>query len=155
MCGVIWALLRFYQHIINIDFHCASEKWAEHPHHQPLIASSEQDSFHCASSIFQSERHHIIIVESMGCDEICLFRIRGVHGDLVVSRESVQERQYTVPCQSVHNLIYAWQREAVLWTGIIEVRVIHTNSPFTPLFRNNHHVGQPFGVFNGSDKSIM
>ena len=45
--------------------------------------------------------------------------------------------------------------EAVFWTGVVEVRVIHTYSPFVPLLWNNHHVGQPFGVFNCYDKSIM
>ena len=49
-----------------------------------------------------------------------------MHGDLVVSRE-----------------------------GVVEVRVIHTYSLFVPLLWNNHHVGQPFGVFNYSDKSIL
>ena len=68
------------QHIIDVDFHCASEQWAEHLRHQPLIGSP---------NIFQAERHHIVTVESMGNDERCLFRVRGVYGNLVVSREGI------------------------------------------------------------------
>ena len=60
-----------------------------------------------------------------------------------------------MPGQSVHNLIYAGQREAVFWTNVVEVRVIHTYSPFVPLLWENHHVGQPFRVFNCSNKSVM
>ena len=46
MRDVIRVLLGFYQHIINIDFHCASEQRAEHLRHQPLIGSP---------NIFQAE----------------------------------------------------------------------------------------------------
>ena len=57
--------------------------------------------------------------------------------------------------RSVHNLIYAGQREAVFWIGVIEARVIHTYSPFVPLLWDNHHVGQSFRVLNCSDKSVL
>ena len=57
--------------------------------------------------------------------------------------------------QNVHNLIYAGQKEVVFWTGVVEVRVIHTYSPFVLLLWDNHHVGQPFRVLNYSDKSVM
>ena len=78
-----------------------------------------------------------------------------MHGDLVVSRDGVQERLHTMPCRSVHNWIYAGQRETVFWTGVVEVRVINTYSLFVPLLWNNHHVGHPFGVFNCSNESII
>ena len=57
--------------------------------------------------------------------------------------------------RGIHNLIYAGQGEAIFWIGFVEVRVIHTYSPFIPLLWNYHHVGQPFGVFYCYDKSIL
>ena len=56
---------------------------------------------------------------------------------------------------SVHNLIYAGQREAFFWTSVVEVRVIHTYSLFVSFLWDNHHVGQPFRVLNCSDKSVL
>ena len=52
-------------------------------------------------------------------------------------------------------MVYAWQGEAIFWTGVVEVHVIHTYSPFVPLLWNHYHIGQPLGVFHCSDKSIM
>ena len=60
-----------------------------------------------------------------------------------------------MPRRGIHNLIYAGQGEAIFWISIVEVRVVYTHSPFIPLLWNHHYVGQPFGVFYRSDKSIM
>ena len=64
-------------------------------------------------------------------------------------------RKDSIPCPTEASLIYAMLREAVFWTGVVEVHVIHTYSPFVPLRWDNHHVGQPFRVFNCSDKSVL
>ena len=60
-----------------------------------------------------------------------------------------------MPCRIVYDLIYAGQGESVFWIGVVEVRVVHTYSPFVPLLWDNYHVGQPFRVFNCSDKSVL
>ena len=73
---MIRALFGFYQHIININLHGTAEQRSKHFRHQPLIGGP---------CILQSEGHHIITVQAMGHDERCLFYIRGVHRDLVIS----------------------------------------------------------------------
>ena len=60
-----------------------------------------------------------------------------------------------MPCRGIHNLIYARQGEAIFGTGVVEVCVVHTYSPFIPLFWNHHYVGQLLGVFHCPDVSIM
>ena len=52
-------------------------------------------------------------------------------------------------------MVYVGQKEAAFWIGVVEVRVIHTYSPFVPFLWDNHHVGQPFRVFNCFDKSVL
>ena len=79
---MIRALFGLHQHVVNINLHGTAEQRSEHFHHQPLISGP---------CILQSEGHHIIEIQSVGHDEGCLFCIRGVQKDLVVSRESVQK----------------------------------------------------------------
>ena len=73
----------------------------------------------------------------------------------MISREGVQKGQHAMPCRGIHNLIYVGQREAIFWTGIVEVSVVDTYSPFVLLFRDHHYIGQPLGIFHYPDKSIM
>ena len=82
MSGMIRALLGFYQYIVNINLHGTVEQRSEHFRHQPLISGP---------CILQSEGHHIIAIQFVGRDERCLFCIRGVHRDLVISLESIQK----------------------------------------------------------------
>ena len=82
MSDIIRALFGFHQHIVNINLHGTAEQRSEHFLHQPLISGP---------CILQSEGHHIIEIQSVGRDERCLFYIRGVHRDLVISKESVKK----------------------------------------------------------------
>ena len=50
---------------------------------------------------------------------------------LAVFEESVKEEQHPMPDCSIHYLIDSRQWEAILWVGFIQVRVVHTYSPFS------------------------
>ena len=143
---MIRALFRFHQHIVNINLHGTAEQRSEHFRHQPLISGS---------CILQFEGRHIIAIQPVRHDERCLFYIRGVHRDLVISIESVQKGKHVVPCRCIHNLIYTGQGEAIFGTGVVEVCVVHTYSPFVPFFWNHHYIGQPLGVFHCPNESIL
>ena len=84
----------------------------------------------------------------MGHDEGCFLRIMRVHRNLMVSEEGVQKRQNAMPGCCIHNLIYTWQREAILGTCFIEINVVYTYAPLTTLFWYYYHIGQPFGVLH-------
>ena len=79
---MIRELFGFHKHIVNINLHGTAEQRSDHFCHQPLISGP---------CILQSEGHHIMEIQSVGRDERRLFCIWGVHGDLVISRESVQK----------------------------------------------------------------
>ena len=57
-----------------------------------------------------------------------------------------------MPCGGVDYLVNSGYWECVFGVGVIEVIVIHTNSPFFVLFRDHHNVGQPFRVLNFLNK---
>ena len=60
-----------------------------------------------------------------------------------------------MPGRCVDNLINAGQREAILRTCIVKIRVVYAYPPFASFLRNNHHVSKPFRVFYFSDKPSL
>ena len=70
----------------------------------------------------------------------------------MVIREHIYEREHPVTGSGIHYLVYPRQWEAILWTSIIPVGVINTDSPFTSLFWDNHHIYQPLWILNLSYK---
>ena len=72
--------------------------------------------------------------------EGCFFFIIWGHGDLMISGESIQEREHPLPSSRIHDLIYSWQRETVFWTCIIEVGVIDAHPPFALFFGDHYYI---------------
>ena len=57
-----------------------------------------------------------------------------------------------MPGRRVNNLIYAGQREVILRTCVIKIRIVYAHSPFDPLIRNYHSISNPFRVSDFFDK---
>ena len=76
----------------------------------------------------------------MRCYKGCLFFVGRSHGDLVVSREGVQEGEHSLSDGGVYNLVYPRQRETVFWARIVEVGVIDAHSPFAFLFGDHYYI---------------
>ena len=57
-----------------------------------------------------------------------------------------------MPGRCVDNLINAGQREVILRTRVVKVRVVYAYPPLASFIQNYHHVSKPFQVFHFSDK---
>ena len=69
------------------------------------------------------------------------------------SDDTLKMHQGRITCHApLKDLIYARERKTVFRTRVIKIRIIYTDSPFSPFLRNHHHVGKPFRVFNFFDK---
>ena len=84
----------------------------------------------------------------MWCYKCCFFLVQLEHRDLVVTEESVYERDNPVFGNGVNYLIYPRKGEVVIWTSVIQVGVINTGSSFSSFLRDNHYVFQPIRVFD-------
>jgi hypothetical protein len=50
-------------------------------------------------------------------------------------------------------LVYAWQREWILWAHFVETDVVDTHPPLAILLLHQHGVDQPLRVVNLSDET--
>ena len=121
----------FDHDIVNIYLYCAADQRFEDLCHQSLISGA---------NIFESKWHDFIAIETMWRYEGCFFFISRGHGDLVVSREGVQEREHPLPSSGVHDLIYSRQRETVFQTCIIEVGIVDAHPPFAFFFGYHYYI---------------
>ena len=85
-------------------------------------------------------------------DKRCFLCIRRVHRDLMVAEKCIYKRQHAIPGRRFDNMIYAGQREAILRTRVIKIRIVYAYSPFAPLLRNYHYISKPFWVSDFSNK---
>ena len=74
------------------------------------------------------------------------------HGDLVVFEECVYEGEHSMFDSGVYYFINSGQRKTILWSSVIQIGVINIDSPLSSFLWNNHHVRQPFRIFNFLDK---
>ena len=72
----------FNHDIINIYLYCVTYQRFEDLCHQSLISGA---------SVFEFEWHDFVAIETMWCYESCFLYVSRGHGNLVVSREGVQE----------------------------------------------------------------
>ena len=75
-----------------------------------------------------------------------------MHQDLVVPREGIHETEHLMTGCGVDQQIYAEKEVAVFGAGSVQVRVIDTESPFSIVFANEDHVGQPSRVVHIFDE---
>jgi len=113
---------------------------------QPLVSGS---------SIFQPNWHHTVMVGASVDDEGCVFLVRRVHQNLVVSREGIHEIEHLMAGRGVNQQIYARKRIAVFRASSVEVGVVDTKSPFTIIFTNQNHIRQPSGIVHICDKLCL
>ena len=71
----------------------------------------------------------------------------------MVSIEGVYEEEHSVPSSGINYLIYPGEKKTIIWTSIIQVGVIDTNSLFPTFLCNDHHIFQPVWIFDFPDKS--
>jgi hypothetical protein len=65
----------------------------------------------------------------------------------------VEEAEGFAPRSRIDDLIYAWQRERILWARFVETGVVDTHPPLVVLLFHLHGVGQPLGVVNLPDET--
>ena len=63
--------------------------------------------------------------------------------DLIVAAEIVKKRKETLPYQCIQDLINKREGEVVLLCCLIQFSIIHTDSPFPILFRDDYQRGDP------------
>ena len=76
-----------------------------------------------------------------------------MHVNLVVTRECVHEAKQSVSGSRVDQHVYAWERKAVFWTGLVQIDEIHAHHPPLPvgLFEQDY-IGWPIGVVDFLDE---
>jgi len=86
----------FYCNIVYVAFHCFAYILVENYIHSSLV---------CRPLILQPEGHHSIEVHSQWCPKGCILLIVRVHLNLIVFRESVDERYLFKPtCVVQHDI---------------------------------------------------
>ena len=63
------------------------------------------------------------------------------HRDLVIARVGIQKGEDLTTRGGVNYLVYAWQREVILWTRFVEASIINAHSPFPGLLFNKNMIG--------------
>ena len=63
--------------------------------------------------------------------------------DLVISRETIHEREGIVSRENVDNLVDEWVRVIFLWTGFVQITKIGTNAYGALFFHDGSMVGNP------------
>lgn len=76
-------------------------------------------------------------------NEHSLFFIRGMHIDLVISRERIHEFEELITRRGIHKLIDLRQGEATFGACLIQVGKIYVHSPFSICLLYQHHIWQP------------
>ena len=79
---------------------------------------------------------------------------RGAWGSGDIPRRCPERKAYRARLKHPQSDLCGAEGSCLL-AGVIEVRAIHTYSPFVPLLWDNHHVSHPFKVLNFSDKSVL
>ena len=143
MLGVFALGFVFDHNIVDIDFHGPFDQGFEDLYHQPLISSA---------SILKPKRHDLVAMQSVWHREGRLLFVSLEHGDLVVFEECVYEGEHSMFDSGVYYFINSGQRKTILWSSVIQIGVINIDSPLSSFLWNNHHVRQPFRIFNFLDK---
>ena len=112
----------FYQHVVYIDFHVPSYLALEYFVHKPLVR---------CPCILQTEGHDFVTIQASIGDKQGLLLIFRMYEDLVVTRDCIHEAEQFIPGCRVNQGINAWEGEAVIWTGFVEVSEVYSHSPLS------------------------
>jgi hypothetical protein len=97
--------LRLYNDVVDVDFYVAPDLVGEAPEHAPLV---------CGSGVLQTIWHGDIAERPEGGDEGSRMLVSFPHGDLVVARVGIQEREQLAPRGGVHDLVDSWAGKRIL-----------------------------------------
>lgn len=100
MLGVFTTSFTFNHNIVDIDFHGPTDQGFEDLCYQPLVGSID---------ILEPKRHDPVAVQSVWLHEDCFLLVCLEHGDMVVPRECVYEREYSMSGSGVNYMIYLGQ----------------------------------------------
>ncbi|KAI5324982.1 hypothetical protein L3X38_034055 [Prunus dulcis] len=126
-----------YQHVVNVNFHDVADVTGEDFVDEPLV---------CCPRVLQTERHDIIAVQPFVCYECGMFAVGRVHEYLIIAGVGIHKAQQLVAGSGIHELVYPWQREAVLRAGFVEIGIVLAHSP--PSCGLSYHDGicQPYRI---------
>jgi hypothetical protein len=99
--------------------------------------------------------HDLVAIQASIGDERRLFLIFRVHEDLVVARKCIHKVEQLVPGGRVDQCIDAWEREAVFWTGLVEVSEVYKYPPLFVGFLHHDYIRQPVGVVDFLDELCL
>ena len=70
----------------------------------------------------------------------------------MIARVGIQKGENLATRDGVDYLVYAWQREVVIWAHFVETNIINAHSPLPGLLFNKNGIGKPVGVEYLSDE---
>ena len=77
----------------------------------------------------------------------------GVHSDLIIARESVDEAEELVASSGVHYEVNSGEGEAVFRASSVNIGKINAESPFSIRLLDKNHISQPIEIIYFSDSS--
>ena len=134
---MIFCLKGFDEHIVDINLHCFTELFIEHTVHESLVS--------CAG-VFEAEGHYPVAIGPAISNERSLLAIVGIHQNLIVTREGIHERQKFIAHCCFYQSIDVWQRENILWTGLVQIGKVHADSPLPVFLFDNYRVSEPVWI---------
>ena len=141
---MIWSLKTLHQHVVHVHLHISSNLGLEDLIDETLISNSD---------IFQTERYYFIAVYTFVGYKSCGFLIFWYHPDLIIPDKSIHETQKSMTWSRINQLINLRQREAVLRTSLIQIRIVDANSLLSISFFHHYHIGEPFRIYSFSDEA--
>lgn len=108
-----------------------------------------------STGILQTERKLFVGKSAPRTDKGCLMLISRRDINLVVSRKTIHEGIHFAPRTLVNELINKRGGEVILWTGLVNVTIINTDSNSTLLFSHREDIRHPVRERNGIDETSL
>ena len=70
----------------------------------------------------------------------------------MVAGEAIKELHDFAPGRAIDYFVDPWQREIVLWAGLIETGEVYAHAPFSAFLLHHHNIGEPRGVSHRLDE---
>ena len=77
----------------------------------------------------------------------------GVHSNLIIARESVNEAEELVASNGVHYEVDPGQGKAIFRASLVNIGKVNAKLPFSICLLDENHISQPVGIIYFSDKS--
>src|ERR1043165_649700 len=129
--------LRSSYHVVNVDLYLVMNHVMKQCHHGTLISGA---------CVLQSERHNLVVESTPLCNKSSLLHVFRSHFDLIVTGETIHERENLMLGGVVNQNINVREWKIVFRTCFVYISVIHTHSYFTILLWYGHHVCNPLWI---------